>query len=844
MVWADLSGTALRVSARVNHSLTAVPDRADASESAPTSGRIYLFGGDDGQSPRNDCWVYDVARDEWEEPELRGERPSPRSRHSMTLVRHFRAETQTEDERLYLYGGVGTHTEVVHYLDLATRTWVTPTPVGEEVLPLLGHTAAAIGAELWVFGGRDARRSYNHVWKLDTTTHEWASFRGAHAPTGMVPPPSSKHVMSVQGTKLLVVLGELPPEKVFLYETTSNAWLQAAVANPQGAPELHRGAAAFIGEELHVFGGLDVAANNPTNTMHLLDTRVMEWHTAAAGGATPTERVGHAMCALGACLFVFGGLETGGSHSASFGRYDAWALLWEVPRPDGTSPSARVGHAIASLDEQLYVYGGASGGRPLGEVYVHNTRTSYWEKAIPDMEEVHGDPSCSAPMPIVGHAMAAIDVAPGSQLAKDNFKFVGQKLLVFGGGDGRKASRDSWLIDVKTLVTRQLVARGTPPTERVGHAACLVRGRMFYVFGGFVRKLGYMFDLHCLDLQSVMWSQVAVGGVVPDGRINHSLAALEKGAGEKRAKNSGVLYLFGGAFKGVPFGDLYRVDEKHKEWEKLEPSGLTPEPRSGHSANFIGRRMYVYGGQCGGGRWLNELVVLDADGLLWSRPRTSAPPRARSQHAAAIVGTRLLIFGGAQGGTFLSDLSILDVASASTTAPLPSAGTLAKPPPAADALSSAVAGASSSTVIVPVGEEGVPAPKMKKGVTFGASSKMAKAVLLLGGPKAGAAGEGEGEAAAEESGGSPSKLAGAASTALVLAGSRKSSLKRRGSSAADFPGGGGGGGGVGGGVARRAVAVAVSDGAGVAGGAAAAIGRREEGCVRCGGATRKGEGVT
>ena len=343
MVWADLSGTALRVSARVNHSLTAVPDRADASESAPTSGRIYLFGGDDGQSPRNDCWVYDVARDEWEEPELRGERPSPRSRHSMTLVRHFRAETQTEDERLYLYGGVGTHTEVVHYLDLATRTWVTPTPVGEEVLPLLGHTAAAIGAELWVFGGRDARRSYNHVWKLDTTTHEWASFRGAHAPTGMVPPPSSKHVMSVQGTKLLVVLGELPPEKVFLYETTSNAWLQAAVANPQGAPELHRGAAAFIGEELHVFGGLDVAANNPTNTMHLLDTRVMEWHTAAAGGATPTERVGHAMCALGACLFVFGGL---GGNGARFN--DAWLLArgdgffeWKRPQLSGRPPSRR-----------------------------------------------------------------------------------------------------------------------------------------------------------------------------------------------------------------------------------------------------------------------------------------------------------------------------------------------------------------------------------------------------------------------------------------------------------------------------------------------------------------------
>ena len=96
-----------------------------------------------------------------------------------------------------------------------------------------------------------------------------------------------------------------------------------------------------------------------------------------------------------------------------------------------------------------------------------------------------------------------------------------------------------------------------------------------------------------------MWSQVAVGGVVPDGRIGHSLAALEKGAGEKRAKNSGVLYLFGGAFKGVLFGDLYRVDEKHKEWEKLE-RWPHARARSGHSANFIGRRMYVYGGAAAG----------------------------------------------------------------------------------------------------------------------------------------------------------------------------------------------------------------------------------------------------
>ena len=80
MVWATSPAMALRVSARVNHSLTAVLDRADvgvgADERADLSLRRLLR-----QSPRDHCWVYDVARDEWEEPELRGERPSPRSRH-------------------------------------------------------------------------------------------------------------------------------------------------------------------------------------------------------------------------------------------------------------------------------------------------------------------------------------------------------------------------------------------------------------------------------------------------------------------------------------------------------------------------------------------------------------------------------------------------------------------------------------------------------------------------------------------------------------------------------------------------------------------------------------------
>ena len=78
--------------------------------------------------------------------------------------------------------------------------------------------------------------------------------------------------------------------------------------------------------------------------------------------------------------------------------------------------------------------------------------------------------------------------------------YVGQKLCVFGGGDGRRAENHVLLIDLQTYACMRLTARGNPPQERVGHAAALVKGHQLIIMGGFVRKLGYMFDVHCLDL--------------------------------------------------------------------------------------------------------------------------------------------------------------------------------------------------------------------------------------------------------------------------------------------------------------------------------------------------------
>mgnify|MGYP002630638725 CR=1 FL=1 len=230
MVWKDLSESTSKIAQRVNASLTVVPrehlEPEDVPSSGPpTEGTLYLFGGDDGKNPLRDMWVYDLPSGEWDEPEFMGEFPTGRSRHTCTLVRHYRDESQKAEDRLYVFGGVGQHTEVLVYLDLARSKWVAPRTIGKEPPALLGHTAAQVGSALWLFGGRDTRRAYNTVWRMDTVSHEWVK----PAPTGTQPPACSKHCMVVRGTRLLITLGEIALAQVAIYDTEKNAWLHAEV---------------------------------------------------------------------------------------------------------------------------------------------------------------------------------------------------------------------------------------------------------------------------------------------------------------------------------------------------------------------------------------------------------------------------------------------------------------------------------------------------------------------------------------------------------------------------------------------------------------------------------------
>uniref|UniRef100_A0A7S2IDL6 Uncharacterized protein n=1 Tax=Haptolina brevifila TaxID=156173 RepID=A0A7S2IDL6_9EUKA len=102
-------------------------------------------------------------------------------------------------------------------------------------------------------------------------------------------------------------------------------------------------------------------------------------------------------------------------------------------------------------------------------------------------------------------------------------------------------------------------------------------------------------------------------------------------------------------------------------WEKLEPSGTTPDARYGHSATFVptkGRIVY-FGGQ-DPIRQFGDVHILDPDpnNLAWSQPSVSgSAPMARMKHSATCVGgSQVFVFGGFnKKERVLADFNMLDL---------------------------------------------------------------------------------------------------------------------------------------------------------------------------------------
>ncbi|KAF9487239.1 galactose oxidase [Pleurotus eryngii] len=281
--------------------------------------------------------------------------------------------------------------------------------------------------------------------------------------------------------------------------------------------------------DLYLFGGLvdgllrndlyllcaSFTDSNDGKSSNETDSLSISASLLETGGAVPSPRVNHAGAIVSSTLIIWGGKtnidaeqtpetrpqsiiapsSTSPSKPADDGLYllNLVSREWTQVAVHGPTPSARYGHAAASIGASFFVFGGQANGLRSRAV---------WELHEPATED--------RPAPRSGHSCVAH----------------GDNIVIFGGMDGKYHYHDTWAFDTKTRTWTELQCIGYIPRQRAGHAASLV-GDVMYVFGGRGAE-GELGDAVALNITSTIPRTRAVGAC--DGVVGTKVVTLGGGS--------------------------------------------------------------------------------------------------------------------------------------------------------------------------------------------------------------------------------------------------------------------------------------------------------------------------
>ncbi|GMH07996.1 hypothetical protein Nepgr_009836 [Nepenthes gracilis] len=188
--------------------------------------------------------------------------------------------------------------------------------------------------------------------------------------------------------------------------------------------------------------------------------------------------------------------------------------------------------------------------------------------------------------------------------------------------------KDFWMLDLKTNQWEQLNYKGCP-SPRSGHRMVLYKHKIV-VFGGFydtLREVRYFNDLYVFDLDQFKWQEVMPrpGCMWPSPRSGFQFFVYQD-----------EIFLYGGyskevaadksrTEKGIVHSDMWSLDPRTWEWNKVKKSGMPPGPRAGFSMCVHKKRALLFGGvvdmEVEGDLvmsvFLNELYGFQLDNYRW-----------------------------------------------------------------------------------------------------------------------------------------------------------------------------------------------------------------------------------
>lgn len=285
----------------------------------------------------------------------------------------------------------------------------------------------------------------------------------------------------------------------------------------------------------------------------------------------PAARADHAIVSLDDFIYVFGGELSGvakitGTQETSpdsLYRYNVFTNEWQAIAPTGDTPGRLAGHTMVAHDGRLILFGGKkSDGSRSNDIWVYTPSAMSWEKVT----------TVAGPTPRSEH-MAAV---------------VGDVMVVAGGTDGAGFNTESWKLDLSSFAWQQMSFLPVDnPNDMKG-------GRLFPLISPYDAQtekartvMAYLYSkLLTARVDQGTWTEASSSGMVPPAR-------RETGA----SSENNLLYIFGGTgANGDILSDTWRYNSFSETWEQL---GDLPTPMTGAEVASASNGMYFFGGKSG-----------------------------------------------------------------------------------------------------------------------------------------------------------------------------------------------------------------------------------------------------
>ncbi|ORX61572.1 galactose oxidase [Hesseltinella vesiculosa] len=147
-------------------------------------GKMYIFGGNNGERCFNDLWCYDMMQQSWSLIEAMGYIPCPRSHTSSVII----------DGVIYVFGGKsqdGTDLNDLYGYRINDRCWFMFQNMGQAPSPRHDHALAVLGHRICVIGGNAPTESKSDLDLVHILDHDIITYPPASDVPSVVPRAST-----------------------------------------------------------------------------------------------------------------------------------------------------------------------------------------------------------------------------------------------------------------------------------------------------------------------------------------------------------------------------------------------------------------------------------------------------------------------------------------------------------------------------------------------------------------------------------------------------------------------------------------------------------------------------